>query len=598
MKRAIYLSVLCAAVLLAAGLWLLPHFYVTLLAYCGLSGMVALGLVLLTGVGGMTSFGQAAFAGMGAYATAYLTTVYAASPWLGLVAGLGMTVIIALVVGFVTLRLSGHYLPLSTIAWGLSLYYLMGNIPGLGGHTGLTGIPPLSIAGIEFDSSRKFAALIWALTLLTMLAVTNLLQSRPGRAIRALNGASLMAESFGVDVPRLKTVVFIYSVTLACVSGWLYAHLVGFVNPTPFSAHASIEYLFMVVLGGASYVWGAIVGAGVFTFVKRWLQDYLPLLVGNAGNFEQVVFGTLIIVLMQVTKGRGIMDGLDRLFQRLRPAPLRKAAAVPEANLPQAPLPVREKAKAQELLLQLSHVRKRFGGLIAVQDFSFEVRQGEIMALLGPNGAGKSTVFNMISGALPLTGGEVRFRGQLISNQAMHDIVALGIARTFQHPIFLKRMSALDNVMLGAYLRTRGGVTKASLGLNRQEEAQLRSLALTQLERVGLAEHAQRPASMLSLGQQRLLEIARALCADPTLLLLDEPAAGLRYAEKSALAQLLAKLREEGVSVLLVEHDMGFVMNLVDRIVVLNFGNKLAEGTPEEIRTDPKVLEAYLGAAT
>jgi ABC-type branched-subunit amino acid transport system permease subunit len=256
----------------------LPEFYITLLNYIGLYAIVALGLVMLTGVGGLTSFGQAAFVGLGAYTSAYLTTVHGISPWLTLPAGLLVTAGVALSLGLVTLRLSGHFLPLGTIAWGISLYYLFGNLDALGGHTGISGIPPLRVFELELKSGREFFYLIWAVLLLLLLATRNLLDSRQGRAIRALRGGSLMAEAMGVHTPRAKIVIFTVAALYASISGWLYAHLQRFVNPTPFSLTQGIEYLFMAVIGGVSHVWGAIVGASLITMLKQWLQDWLPRL--------------------------------------------------------------------------------------------------------------------------------------------------------------------------------------------------------------------------------------------------------------------------------------------------------------------------------
>ena len=284
MNRAQYALGAFLAFILVAPL-VLPEFHVTLLNYIGLYSIVALGLVLLTGVGGLTSFGQAAFVGLGAYATAYLTTAYGLSPWLSLIAGLALTFTISLFIGFISLRLSGHYLPLGTIAWGISLYFLFGNMEFLGGHNGISSLPAISIFGLVLDSGRSFDYLIWTLALLALLSMHNLLDSRSGRAIRALKGGGLMAESFGVDTARMKIIIFVYAALLASLSGWLYAHLLRFVNPTPFSINAGIEYLFMAVVGGAASVWGAVVGAGILTILKQWLQDLLPKLLGQSGNF-------------------------------------------------------------------------------------------------------------------------------------------------------------------------------------------------------------------------------------------------------------------------------------------------------------------------
>ena len=240
-------------------------------------------------------------------------------------------------------------------------------------------------------------------------------------------------------------------------------------------------------------------------------------------------------------------------------------------------------------------MRKQFGGLVAVNDVSFDVRAGEIVGLIGPNGAGKSTTFNLVTGLLPATSGEVRLRGERIDGLPSRKIAQRGVARTFQHVKMIPGMTVLENVALGAHLRGRQGVAAAMLRLDRAEERRLLREAERQLQRIGMADQMDELAGNLALGPQRLMEIARALCADPALLLLDEPAAGLRHKEKQALADVLRQLRGEGLSILLVEHDMDLVMALTDRVVVMEFGTKLMEGTPTEVQASPKVRAAYLG---
>ena len=575
---------LVLVVLLIAALPL-PDFWITQLNYIALYSLVGLGLVLLTGVAGLTSFGQAAFVGMGAYATAWITLNTGLSPWLTLFIGLAITGVSALIVAGITLRMSGHYLPLATIAWGLSLYYLMGNLDALGKYDGLLGIQGLSILGWEVGQGRGFFLLAWSVVLQAALAILQLLDSRAGRAMRSLRTGTQMAEAMGVNTLRYKIIIFVIAALLASVSGWLFAHFQRSINPSPFGLKMGIEYLFMTVVGGVGHVWGAVTGALLTKLLEDQLQVLLPKLIGTSGSYETIVFGIVLVLTLKF-----LPNGLWSLVERRLPRTPRRLDWDGVA-----PLSERAKPATGELVLDVQAIRKQFGGLVAVNDISFQIKAGQIVGLIGPNGAGKSTTFNLITGVASLTRGQVVFRGDSISGLKSREIAARGMSRTFQHVKMIPDMTVLENVALGAHLRGARGVASAMAGLNRMEERQLFREAQTQLERIGMGAYLHEQAGNLAMGPQRLMEIARALCSDPALLLLDEPAAGLRHKEKQGLADVLRQLRSEGMSILLVEHDMDLVMDVCDHLVVMEFGTRLTQGTPEEIQQNPQVRAAYLG---
>jgi len=553
--------------------------------YIGIYAFAVLGLVLLTGVGGLTSFGQAAFVGIGAYATAWYTAVQGGSPWIGLLLALLLTGLVATVLGAATLRLGGHFLPLSTIAWGVAIFFLFGNIDAIGRYSGLSGIPAITIGPISLVGNVAMYCFIWGLLGIVMLLCRNLLDSRKGRAIRSLRGGIAMVESLAIDSFRMRLAIFVFAGTLAGLSGWLYAHMQRYVNPAPFDIRPSIELLLMALVGGAGHIAGAVVGAAVIVLLKNTLQDVLPVFTRYSAQLEVVAFGVLFVVILQRARA-GIVPMISRYLPR------------PRLALPVQVPPLARRARpivSGRPVLTIQGATKRFGALAAVNDVSFEVKAGEVLGLIGPNGAGKSTLLNLITGTAKPNAGRIMFLDHDVTKLAPRHIAAGGVARTFQHVKLRPNMTLLDNALLGTYSRTRSGFLAGAMRLDRTEEKSAQFEAFQQLKRVGLGEKAGELSGNLPLGQQRLLEVARALAADPVVVILDEPAAGLRSLEKQILSQLLRTLRNEGMTIVLVEHDMEFVMNLVDRIVVMDFGSKLAEGVPADIRAEPHVQEAYLG---
>jgi branched-chain amino acid transport system permease protein len=483
------------------------------------------------------------------------------------------------------LRLGGHFLPLSTIAWGIAIYFVFGNLDALNRYSGLSGIPALTIGTISIGGTTSIYYFIWIVLGIVMLLCRNLLDSRQGRAIRSLRGGVAMVESLAIDSFRMRLAVFVLAGLLAGLSGWLYAHTQRFVNPTPFDIRPGIELLFMALVGGTGQIAGAVVGATIVVLLKNVLQDILPAITRYNAQMESVLFGILFIVLLQKARG-----GVVPMIRRFLPRP------VPVIPVQSAPLGTRAKpAVSGQPVLRIESATKRFGALAAVNEVSFEVKPGEVLGLIGPNGAGKTTLLNLITGTAKPNAGRIVFLGDDVTTLAPRHIAAKGMARTFQHVKLRPNMTLIDNVLLGTYPRTGAGFFAGAFRFDRAEERAARFEALHQLQRVGLGEKFGELAGNLPLGQQRLLEVARALAANPVVVILDEPAAGLRAMEKKTLADLLRALRRDGMTIVLVEHDMDFVMNLVDRIVVMDFGAKLAEGLPAAIRADARVQEAYLG---
>jgi branched-chain amino acid transport system ATP-binding protein/branched-chain amino acid transport system permease protein len=581
--------------------WLLNSSYWMNLVNLAISFSVAcLGLNIVLGYAGQLSLAQASFWGVGAYTSALLTVNLGVPVWMGLVAAFLVAALFGVMLGIPTLKLSGHYLAMTTIGFGIILQLILINAIWLtGGSDGIPKIPSPAIGSFELkDPSTFFYVAAMGLILLTWASM-RLKDSRVGRAFLAIQGNEMAAETTGVDTTLYKIMAFALSAGYGGIGGWLFAHSGShYISPDTFSFDQSVMFLAMAVLGGNGSAVGSIVGASLLTLVPevlRFLKDYY-MMVYSAGIVAVMIFmpgGIASLV-------RGLM-----LSQRLRAwwqsgsTATRQVAATAAVGEPATFLKTLAAGNpgGNGILLTVKGLAKHFGGLKAVDGVNMEVRRGEIHALIGPNGSGKTTIINMLSGLYVPTAGQISLEGVDTTGRRPHEITAQGVARTFQNIRLFGDLSVLDNVMIGQHSRTRSGLAASVLqpASQQAEEAAMRQKALAALEFVGLRGKEFAEAKSLPYGRQRVLELARALVSDPRLLLLDEPAAGLNAAETEALLGLLFQIRDHGITILLVEHDMSLVMNVSDQITVLNFGKKIAEGDADAIQKNQEVIDAYLG---
>jgi ABC-type branched-subunit amino acid transport system ATPase component/ABC-type branched-subunit amino acid transport system permease subunit len=554
-------------------------YYRLIMAIVPIWAIFALSWNMFSGYSGLISFGHAAFFGLGAYTVVLSLRHLGLTPWLGIPLGFAVGGAAGAAIGYLTLRLKGIYFALSMLAYPLVLVYVFEWL----GFQEVT-LPMKRdnpIAYMQFGDYWTYTLIALVVLTAVLIASLRIERTRFGMSLFAIKQNELAAEASGVDTFRWQLRALILSGAIAAAAGGLYSTVVLVVTPSSvFGLVTSAQAVILTIFGGAGVLWGPLIGAAIFVPLGEILQakfgDILP-------GIQGVMFGAAIIVIVLLAPEGVYWRIRDALAKRR--APVVGQAAVAALHTERAKLPPsteRPIVRAGSPLLSVQNVSRFYGGLKAVNDVSFDVGEGEIVGIIGPNGAGKTTLFNLLNGIVPLSAGEVRFRGDTINGLKPNRICRLGIGRTFQVVRPFPRMSVLENVVVGAYVA-------------HDTEVEAWQAAEQAVRRVGLGGRARAPAGRLTNKELRLMELARAIAGQPKLVLMDEPLAGLGATETDDLIAVIRRLRDEGITIVIIEHTMHAMVSVVDRFVVLNQGEFLAEGEPVAITRDKRVIEAYLG---
>jgi branched-chain amino acid transport system permease protein len=571
--------------------------------------IAALGLTVATGITGQIVLGQAALMGFGAYSTALLMTKSQAPFWVALPLGLLLTALVGAAIGRISVRIKGHYLAITTLALNEIFRLVVLNEEWLtGGPLGLRDIPTIRIPWLGANPAQQLYLPVLAIALLVYALTLRIYKNRLGRDMRAIRDDDLAAESMGVNSQATRTTAFVICSVWAALSGALYVLVFGFISPNNFLVFESIRILLMVVIGGLGSIGGTFLGA--ITVVG------LPEALRGIQTYYFAAFGLgVVVILLVAPRGLGVIA--DWLLAPWLPGSMPASADVAEESAvltveedeARALVVAEERRKEREAagqaqrpidttpLVRIEGVSKAFGGVTALNDISFDIRQGEILGLIGPNGSGKSTLINACSGIVKVSSGKILLGDRDIAKLPAWDVHAAGVSRIFQNVRVWDSMTVLENTMIPHPMQRAVSTLSAIVAgaQSRHAEEEARAAAYAALDLVGIRHLAERKASDLSFGQSRLVEIARAVINKPNLLLLDEPGAGLRGGLILELAEILRRLRDEGMTILIVEHRVKLVVSLCDRIVVLNLGDKIAEGAAQEVARDKTVIDAYLG---
>ncbi|MFE9859118.1 ATP-binding cassette domain-containing protein [Streptomyces sp. NPDC005780] len=550
--------------------------------------LLAIGMGLVMGVAGQINLAQVAFFGVGAYTTAILTTHSGFGFWTAAIVGLAATVLVGLLVGLPALRMQSHYLGIVTLGLALGFVNWITNAEITGGADGISGIPVPPLFGIDLADEYLYYYLEIVVFGLALAFGTFVVRTRLGRRLRAMRDDALAAGAMGAEIPLLRMTAFLLASVYGGAAGILYAGLIRYVAPETFSLSNMFLLLAMVIIGGRRSLIGCVVGAIGLVLIREALVDFAV--------YAQLGYG-IVVVLMVVFAP----TGLAGIPERVRGAISRRRTNddVRSAELgPYLPETVpAEQAPDSGPALEISHLTKRFGALTALNDVTLTVGRGEIRGIVGPNGSGKTTLFNVISGLYRPSAGRVSGVGRDISRARPYQLSLAGMARTFQNLRLFSQMTVRENILVVLDRSRTSTVWQYAVwpvGVL-SNERRLQAEADRILKEYGLTAFADAHPQSLPYGIQRRIEIARAMAGRPSLLLLDEPAAGLNGEEVGQLSSIVRSIRDRGITVVLIEHNMGLVMSLCERITVLAAGSVIAEGSPAEVAATPEVIEAYLG---